>query len=111
VVQVTLGDAFFGVLVIENARGPCPICFGGYMAQAVGWIIGVSVVASILYAINRRHRWMVENGFAEDTNASGGRPFFVLREFIEPSAENIRHVREVRRHRSEREAPGERPDV
>jgi hypothetical protein len=80
------------------------------MAQAACWIVGVIVVASILYAINRRHRWMVDNGFAEETKASGGGPFFVLREFIEPSPESIHHVREEQRHRAEKEAPGERPD-
>jgi hypothetical protein len=81
------------------------------MAQAVCWIVGIIVAACILYTINRRHRWMVENGFAEETKASGGGPFFVMREFIEPSAENIRHIREEQQHRAEKEAPGKKPDV
>jgi hypothetical protein len=80
------------------------------MVQAVGWTIGVLVLAYILYAINRRHRWMVENGFAEETKTSGGGPFFVLREFVEPSAENIRHVHEEHEHHAEKEAPGETPN-
>ena len=80
------------------------------MVQAVCWIVGIIVVAYIFYAINRRHRWMVENGFVEETKTSSGAPFFVLREFIEPSAENIRHVREEQRHHAEKEAPGEKPD-
>jgi hypothetical protein len=81
------------------------------MAQAACWIVGVIVLVCALYAINRRHRWMVENGFAEETRPTGGGPYFGLREFIEPSAENIRHVREEQRHHAEREAPGERPDI
>jgi hypothetical protein len=81
------------------------------MVQAACWIAIAIVAAYILYAINRRHRWMVENGFAEETKASGGGPFLVLREFIEPSAENIRHIREEQQHRAEKEAPGEKPDV
>jgi hypothetical protein len=79
--------------------------------QAVSWIIGAIVAAYLLYAINRRHRWMVENGFAEESKASGGGPFSVLREFIEPSAENIHHIRDEQQHRAEKEAPGEKPDV
>ncbi len=54
---------------------------------------------------------MVENGFADETKPSGGAPFFVLREFIEPTAENIRHIREEEQHRAEKEAPGDKPDV
>jgi hypothetical protein len=80
------------------------------MAQAICGIVGVTVVACILYAINRRHRWMVENGFAEESRPSGGGPFFVMREFIEPSTENIRHVDEEQQHHAEREVPGEKPD-
>lgn len=80
------------------------------MADAVCWIVGVAVAAYLLCALNRRHRWMVENGFTEETKASGGGPFFLLREFVEPSAESIRHVREKQQHRAEKEAPGEKPD-
>jgi hypothetical protein len=80
------------------------------MAQAVCWIVGVIVVASILYKINRRHRRMVENGFREETRPCGGGPFLALREFIEPSAENILHIREEQQHRAEREVPGGKPD-
>ena len=80
------------------------------MTQAVCWIVGTIVAAYILYALNRQHRWMVENGFAEETKASGGGPFFVLRKFIEPSAQNIHHIPEEQQHRSEREAPGEKSD-
>jgi hypothetical protein len=50
------------------------------MAQAFCWIVAVIVVAIILYAINRRYRWMLENGFAEETRPCGGGPFFVWRE-------------------------------
>ncbi len=81
------------------------------MVQTVGWIVGASVAAYLLYALNRRHRWMVENGFAEETKASGGGAFFVMREFIEPSAASIHHIREEQQHRAEREAPGEKPNV
>jgi hypothetical protein len=42
--------------------------------------------------------------------ASGGGPFSALREFIEPSARPIHHVREEKQHRAEKEAPGEKPD-
>jgi hypothetical protein len=80
------------------------------MAQAACWIIVAALTAYILYAINRRHRWMVENGFAEETKASGGGPFCVLREFIEPSAKTIHHVRGEQQHRAEKEVPGETPD-
>jgi hypothetical protein len=80
------------------------------MDQAVCWIVGTAVVAYLLHALNRRHRWMVANGFADETKASGGGPFFVMREFIEPSAETIHHVCEEQQHRAEKEAPGEKPD-
>lgn len=81
------------------------------MAQSLSWIVGVIVVAYILYGINRRHRWMFANGFAEETKSTGGGPFLVLREFIEPSVENIRHIREEQQHRAEREASGEKSKV
>jgi hypothetical protein len=80
------------------------------MAQIVCWIVVAAVATYILYAINRRHRWMVENGFTEEPRASGGGPFCVLREFIEPSAKTIQHVREEQQHHAEKEAPGEGPD-
>ncbi len=80
------------------------------MVQAVCWIVGASVAAYFFYALNRQHRGMVENGFAEETKTSGGAPCFVLRDFIEPSAENIRHVHEEQQHRAEKEAPGEKPN-
>jgi hypothetical protein len=80
------------------------------MVQAVCWIVTVSVVLYVLYAINRRHRWLVENGFAEETKPSGGGPFFVMREFIEPSAQNIHHIHEEQQHHAEKEAPGDEPD-
>jgi hypothetical protein len=69
------------------------------------------VAAYLLDALNRRHRWMVENGFAEETTASGGGSFLAQRELIEPSAETNRHVREEQQHRAETGAPGEKPDV
>jgi hypothetical protein len=47
---------------------------------------------------------------AEETKACGGGPFFALREFIEPSAENIRHIQEEQQSHAQREAPGEKPD-
>jgi hypothetical protein len=81
------------------------------MVQAVWWIVGAIVAAYLLHALNRRHRWMVENGFAEETKLSGGGPFLVLREFIEPSAENIRHIRDEPQHHAEKAAPGETPDA
>jgi hypothetical protein len=81
------------------------------MAQAICWIVGAIVAAYLLHALNRRHRWMVENGFAEEAKASGGGPFFVMREFIEPSAETIHHVHEEQQHRAQREVPGEKSDV
>jgi hypothetical protein len=34
-----------------------------------------------------------------------------MREFIEPSAENIHHIREEQQHRAEKEAAGEKPHV
>jgi hypothetical protein len=80
------------------------------MAQAICWIVVATVAAYILYAINRRHLWMVENGFAEETKASGGGPFSVLREFIEPPAKTIHHVREKQRHRAEKEASSDKPE-
>jgi hypothetical protein len=80
------------------------------MAQAACWIVGVIVAAYILYEINRRHRSMVENGFAEETRPCGGGPFVALREFIEPSVGNILHIREEQQHRAEREVPGGKPD-
>jgi hypothetical protein len=80
------------------------------MVQAVCWIVAGAVAAFILYALNRRHRWMVENGFAEEAKAAGGGPFLVLQEFIEPSATKVQHVREEQQHRAEKEAPGEKPD-
>jgi hypothetical protein len=52
------------------------------MAQAACWIVGVIVLVCALHAINRRHRWMAESGFAEETKACGGCPFFALREFV-----------------------------
>jgi hypothetical protein len=83
----------------------------GRMTQAVCWIVVAAVAAYVLYALNRRHRWMVENGFAEEAKASGGGPFLALREFIEPSAAAVQHVREEQQHRAEKEAPGENPDA
>lgn len=79
------------------------------MAQAVCWIAGICMAAYILHAVNRRHRWMVENGFADEAKASGGGPFLALREFIEPSAATVQHVREEQQYRAEKEAPGEKP--
>jgi hypothetical protein len=75
-----------------------------------GHAANITALAYILYVINRRHRWMVEHGFAEETKPSGGGPFLILREYIEPSAQKIRHVREEQQYAAEKEAQGEKSD-